>query len=55
MTKYSGSEVIKMVAIMIRTGASEHVVMDYIESMLKSKQITTRLYELLIGMVIDNY
>lgn len=53
--KYSRHGVIEEVATMIRTGASEKTVSNYIESLLRDGEITTRVYELLIGMVIENY
>lgn len=54
MTK-SRHGVIEEVATMIRTGASEKAVSEYVDNLLNSEQITTRVYDLLIGMIIDNY
>jgi hypothetical protein len=55
MTNHSRHGVIEEVAIMIRTGAREKTVSDYIETLLKKGKITTRVYELLINMFIDAY
>lgn len=55
MEKHSRHGVIEEVAIMIRTGAKEKTVEDYIELLLKNGEVTTRVYELLIDMVISNY
>ena len=55
MTKHSRHGVIEEVAIMIRTGAKEKTVSEYVDNLLKKGEITTRVYDLLIGMIIDNY
>lgn len=55
MTNTSRHGVIEEVATMIRTGASEKAVGEYIDNLLKTNQVTTRVYDLLIGMIIDNY
>ena len=55
MTKTSRHGVIEEVAIMIRTGASEKTVSTFVDDLLRKGEITTRVYELLIGMIIDNY
>ena len=47
--------VIEEVSVMIRTGASEKTVSTFVDNLLKKGEITTRVYELLIGMIIDNY
>ena len=47
--------VIEEVVTMIRTGASEKAVGEYVDNLLNSEQITTRVYDILIGMIIDNY
>ena len=47
--------VIEEVAAMIRTGASENAISKYVDNLLNSEQITTRVYDILIGMIIDNY
>lgn len=55
MEKTSRHGVIEEVAIMIRTGASEKVVSDFVENLLGNNEITVRVYDILIGMIIDNY
>ena len=55
MTNHSRPGVIEEVATMIRTGASEKAVGNYIDKLLKNGEITARVYDLLIGMMIDNY
>lgn len=55
MIKQSRHGVIEEVATMIRTGASEKVVGDYVDALYRKEEITSRVYELLIGMIIDNY
>lgn len=55
MTKTSRHGVIEEVATMIRTGASKKTVGDYVDSLLRKEEITARVYDLLIGMIIDNY
>ena len=55
MTKTSRHGVIEEVAIMIRTGASEKTVSNFVDNLLRKEEITTRIYEILIGMIIDNY
>jgi len=53
--KTSRHGVVEEVATMIRTGASEKTVGEYVDNLLKKEEITTRIYDLLIGMIIDNY
>ncbi len=55
MLKNSRHGVIEEVATMIRTGAREKAVSDYVESLLRKEEITARVYDLLIGMIIENY
>ena len=55
MTQTSRHGVIEEVAIMIRTGASEKTVSNFVDNLLIKEEITTRIYEILIGMIIDNY
>lgn len=55
MEKTSRHGVIEEVAIMIRTGASEKTVTNFVEELLRKDEITTRVYDILIGMIIDNY
>ena len=55
MINHSRHGVIEEVATMIRTGASEKAVGDYIDNLLKTNQITTRVYDLLLGIMADNY
>ena len=47
--------IIEEVATMIRTGESEKVVSNYVDDLLRKEEITARVYDLLIGMIIDNY
>lgn len=47
--------IIEVCMIMVETGAREEVVLDYVEYHMKRGNISTRLYELLIGMIIDSY
>ena len=47
--------VIEEVAIMIKTGASEKTVSTFVDNLLRKGEITTRIYDILIGMIIDNY
>jgi transcriptional regulator CtsR len=47
--------VIEEVATMIRTGASEKTVSNYVDCLLKKGEVTTRVYDLLISMIIENY
>ncbi len=42
------------VSAMISTGASEKVVCDYIDIVYKKGEISTRLYEICINMVLGN-
>ena len=53
--KHSRHGVIEEVAIMIRTGASEKTVSSYIDNLYKKEEITTRIYDILIDMVIENF
>lgn len=46
---------IEDVRIMIKTGASEKTVRDYVISLLIKGKITSRCFELLTGMIADNY
>lgn len=55
MMNYSRPGVIEEVSIMIRTGASEKAVSEYVDNLLKNEEITTRMYDLLINMILDNY
>lgn len=55
MEKHSRHGVIEEVAIMIRTGAKEKTVEDYIERLLEKGEITTRVYEILTDMVLLSY
>lgn len=47
--------VIEEVAVMIRTGASEKVVGEYIDGLLRKGEITTRVYDILIDIMIEHY
>ena len=55
MTNHSRHGVLEEVATMIRTGASEKTVGEYVDKLLKTDQITTRVYEILLDMIISNY
>ena len=55
MNKHSRHGIIEEVTIMIRTGASEKVVSEYVDTLMKNEEITARVYDLLIGMIIDNF
>ena len=55
MKNSSRHGVIEEVAIMIRTGASEKTVSDYVENLLIKGDITARVYEILIDMIVTNY
>lgn len=55
MIKYSRNGVFEEVSIMIKTGASKEAVDEYIENLLKTEQITTRVYEHLITMLVSSY
>ena len=50
--RHSRHGVVEEVAIMIRNGASEKTVDDYIEKLWKNAEITSRVYELLVTMNI---
>lgn len=52
MTNHSRHGVVEEVAIMIRTGASEEAVDEYIEKLWKNKEVTSRVYDLLVTMNI---
>lgn len=47
--------VIEEVAAMIRTGASEKTVFDYIEKLYQKEEITDRVYSLLNSMAVEAY
>ena len=47
--------IIEEVATMIRTGSSEKNVSNYVDDLLRKEEITTIVYDILIGMIIDNY
>lgn len=55
MTKHSRHGVIEEVAIMIRTGASEKAVDEYIEALYQKEEITDRVYSLLVSMLVESY
>lgn len=50
--RHSRHGVVEEVATMIRAGASEKTVDDYIEELWKNAEITSRVYELLVTMNI---
>lgn len=47
--------VIEEVAIMIRTGASEKAVSNYVERLYQNMEIGDRVYCILIDMIVENY
>ena len=47
--------IIEEVATMIRKGVSEKTVSDFVDDLLRKEEITARVYNILIGMIIDNY
>lgn len=47
--------VIEEVAVMIRTGASEKCIGNFIENVYKNREISSRVYEILLNMMIENY
>ena len=53
--KMSRHGIIEEVATMIRTGSSEKNVSNYVDDLLRKEEITTIVYDILIGMIIDNY
>lgn len=55
MRKISRHGVIEEVSLMIRSGASEKTVSNYVDDLLRKEEITTRVYDILIGIIIDNY
>lgn len=55
MANTSRHGVIEEVAIMIRTGASEKAVGDYVDALYRKEEITSRVYEILIDMIIENF
>ncbi|MBO7733893.1 MAG: hypothetical protein J6S67_15120 [Methanobrevibacter sp.] len=55
MIRHSTNGIIEEVCIMMRTGASENTVGDYIDKLYKEEQISERVYSLLIGMLNDYY
>lgn len=44
---------IAMVRSMINTGASKKVVWEFVENLYKDGKVSTRTYELLVGMIND--
>ena len=55
MNKHLRHGVIEEVAIMIRTGASEKAVDEYIEKLYQNSEITDRVYSLLVGMMVEAF
>ena len=47
--------VIEEVAIMIKTGASEKTVSNYIDKLYNNFEISERVYCILIDMVLENF
>ena len=47
--------VIEEVAIMIRTGASEKAVSNFVENVYQNGEVSDRVYCILLDMIIENY
>lgn len=52
---HSRHGVIEEVSIMIRTGASEKTVSNYIEKLYQNYEISDRVYCILNDMVVENF
>ena len=48
-------EVIEEVATMIRTGASEKAVSNFVENVYQNGEVSDRVYCILLDMIIENY
>ena len=48
-------EVIEEVATMIRTGASEKAVSNFVENVYRNGEVSDRVYCILLDMIIENY
>ena len=55
MTRTTRHGVIEEVAIMIKTGASEKTVSNYIDKLYKNFEISDRVYCILNDMLIENF
>ena len=55
MTRTTRHGVIEEVAIMIKTGASEKTVSNYIDKLYKNFEISDRVYCILNDMVVENF
>ena len=55
MTRTIRHGVIEEVAIMIKTGASEKTVSNYIDKLYKNFEISDRAYCILNDMVVENF
>lgn len=55
MTRTTRHGVIEEVAIMIRTGASEKTVSNYVDKLYKNFEISDRVYCILIDMIVESY
>ena len=55
MTKTTRHGVIEEVSIMIRTGASEKTVGDFVDKLYRNEEISDRVYCILIDMIVENY
>ena len=47
--------VIEEVAIMIRTGASEKAVSNFVKNVYQNGEVSDRVYCILLDMIIENY
>ena len=52
---YAFYGVIEEVAIMIRTGASEKAVSNFVENVYRNGEVSDRVYCILLDMIIENY
>ena len=55
MTRTTRHGVIEEVAIMIKTGASEKTVSNYIDKLYKNFEISDRVYCILNDMIVENF
>ena len=55
MTRTTRHGVIEEVAVMIRTGASEKTVSNYIDKLYNNFEISDRVYCILIDMVLESF
>lgn len=55
MNRTTRHGVIEEVRIMIKTGASEKTVSDFVEKLYQNFEISDRVYCILIDMIVENY